>query len=142
MNEVILDTDILSEVLKAKDKAVYEQATAYQSAVGHLTTTTITLMEIVFGLQRRQQQEALTAVLRFVKQGKLIALPFDNRCAILAGELYAKLEGSGQRIGQADTMIAATAVVYQLPLVTGNQRHYQRIVDQGYNLTMDNWRES
>ncbi|MDA0244512.1 MAG: hypothetical protein OT477_13930 [Chloroflexi bacterium] len=52
------------------------------------------------------------------------------------------MEGTGQRIGQADTMITATAVVYQLHLITGNQRHYQRIVGQGYNLTMSNWRES
>ena len=43
-------------------------------------------------------------------------------------------------IGRADPMIAATAIIQGLELVTGNTAHYQRIQQLGYPLTLANWR--
>ena len=52
----------------------------------------------------------------------------------------ADLERTGQPIGFADAMIAATALQHNLTLVTGNISHYQRIQGLGYSLKLDNWR--
>ena len=38
-------------------------------------------------------------------------------------------------------MIAATALSYGLVLVTGNIAQYQHIVDRGFPLEIENWRE-
>ena len=42
----------------------------------------------------------------------------------------------------ADPLIAAIALQAQLPLVTGNTKHFARIQDLGYPLQLANWRET
>ena len=56
------------------------------------------------------------------------------------GNMYAELERSGQPIGRADPMIAATASTHGLLLVTGNVGHYARLPDLGFELRIANWR--
>jgi predicted nucleic acid-binding protein len=50
VDRTLLDTDILSEVLKAKNANVVERVTAYKAAFEQLTISAITVMEIVTGL--------------------------------------------------------------------------------------------
>jgi tRNA(fMet)-specific endonuclease VapC len=59
---------------------------------------------------------------------------------ILAGRILAALSRTGQNIGDLDPFIAAIAIVNHRPLVTNNQKHYQRIVDLGFPLALENWR--
>jgi predicted nucleic acid-binding protein len=76
-----------------------------------------------------------------------IVLPIFERVdyglpeALLTGEIYRKLEAGRKRIGLADTAIAATAVTKGLTVVTSNTEHFQRIIDLGYPLAIENWRE-
>lgn len=65
----------------------------------------------------------------------------DTEVAVLAGAIYAELERSGQPIGRADPLIAATASVHGLTLVTGNVAHYARIPELGFPLDIANWRD-
>lgn len=67
-------------------------------------------------------------------------LAFAQSTAELAGKIDAQLQRTGQSIGRADPMIAATAIERDLVLVTGNTDHYRRIVDLGLPLRLDNWR--
>ncbi len=62
MNKALLDTDILSEVGKAKDAAVAANAKTYRRSFGHDTFSTVTVMEIVGGFQKTQ------AVVRLVRR--------------------------------------------------------------------------
>ena len=50
MNKALLDTDILSEILKAKNAGVVANAIKYKEGFGHFTISVITVMEIVKGL--------------------------------------------------------------------------------------------
>ncbi|WP_250846850.1 hypothetical protein [Aquisphaera insulae] len=52
MNRALLDTDIYSEILKAIDKTVTHNATAYRQAHRRLTFSVITVMEIIQGLKK------------------------------------------------------------------------------------------
>jgi tRNA(fMet)-specific endonuclease VapC len=52
LNKSLLDTDIYSEILKAIDQNVTRNATAYRQALGRLTFSVITVMEIIQGLQK------------------------------------------------------------------------------------------
>jgi tRNA(fMet)-specific endonuclease VapC len=52
VNKALLDTDIYSEVLKAVDPNVARNAAAYRQAIGFLTISVITIMEVIQGLQR------------------------------------------------------------------------------------------
>ncbi len=52
MNKSLLDTDIYSEVLKAVDTNLNQNAVIYRKQHGFYTVSVVTLMEIVQGFQR------------------------------------------------------------------------------------------
>jgi tRNA(fMet)-specific endonuclease VapC len=57
----------------------------------------------------------------------LTVLPFDTSVARIYGELHAALTAAGRPLADADLQIAATALRFDLELVTGNLRHFSRI---------------
>ena len=65
---------------------------------------------------------------------------FDVDSACLAGGIFSKLELARQRIGVADTAVAAVALTRGLTLITSNDKHFQRVINLGYNLTLENCR--
>ena len=54
MNRSLLDTDILSEILKGINPTVARYAAVYHQAFGRYSLSSITVMEIISGLQRNQ----------------------------------------------------------------------------------------
>jgi predicted nucleic acid-binding protein len=54
-------------------------------------------------------------------------LPMDEAVLFEAVIVMRELRRSGQSIGAADSIIAATARLYGLPLVTDNVRHFKRV---------------
>ena len=138
MDKALLDTDIFSEVLKGIDPHVVAQAIAYRAIFGRYTISTITVLEIVKGLHKMQREDRIQQFLDGLTTIDLLTL--DVQSAEVAGRIYADLERTGQPIGRADPIIAAIALKHGLTLITGNQAHYQRIQDLGYELKLDNWR--
>lgn len=67
----------------------------------------------------------------------LHVLSFDAAAARRYGEVRAELERSGTPIGDADLRIAAIALSHHLKVVTGNERHFQRVPE----LEIENWLE-
>ena len=129
---------MLSEVGKAINLIVARNAMTYHRAFGFYTTSTISLMEVVQGFQRTSSTARLQRFLATLTTQEV--LPFDQTAAELAGRISGDLERTGQRIGLADPMIAAVAITNGLDLVTGNTRHFERIKQLGYPLTIANWR--
>jgi predicted nucleic acid-binding protein len=138
MDRVLLDTDILSEILKQKNSTVMERAAAYRAALGRYTFSVITVMEIVDGLHRIGSAQRIEKFVGSLSDAEV--LPLDTTASILAGKIDADLIRHGRVIGLADPMIAAIALRNELPLVTGNTDHYRYIQDLGYPLVLDNWR--
>ncbi len=138
VNESLLDTDTLSEVLKGFDPRVAKKATAYLRAFGRYTTSVLTVMEIVKGLHKQRRTKKINEFLAHMSAAEV--LPFEQDGAILAGRIFADLERTGQPIGRIDPMIAAISLQRHLTLVTGNLVHYQRIQAVGYKLKLENWR--
>jgi len=54
-------------------------------------------------------------------------LPVDEDVWKIATLLFRKLRRDGLPIGLADTLIAAIALAYGLPLVTDNAEHFRRV---------------
>jgi predicted nucleic acid-binding protein len=54
-------------------------------------------------------------------------LPYDVAAARVYGEIRSRLEQSGRPLVDADLQIAATALLHDLELVTGNVRRFQRV---------------
>ena len=138
MNKSLLDTDILSEVMRARNPALMQRALAYEGEFGRLTISVITVMEIVKGLHKVERADALQRFLAQLPATEV--LDFNTPAAEIAGRIYGDLERMGQPVGRADPMIAAIALHNNVALVTGNMEHYTRIQAQGYSLRLENWR--
>lgn len=138
MDKALLDTDILSEILKAVNRPVAVRAAAYRATWGRYTISTVTVVEVVKGLHKVRREDAIERFLSGLSSEELLTL--DVQGAELAGRIYADLELTGQTIGRADPMIAAIALQRGLTLVSGNLSHYRRIVELGYGLKLEDWR--
>jgi predicted nucleic acid-binding protein len=138
--KVLLDTDILSEVMKGRNPEVQRTAQQYLSLFGRLTISSVTITEVVKGFQKTRDERRLLSFLEFLEQND--TLPLGIKEAAHAGRIVGDLERQGIPIGHMDPLIAATALVHQMPLVTGNTRHFIRIRELGYPLILQNWREA
>jgi tRNA(fMet)-specific endonuclease VapC len=139
MNRTLLDTDIYSEILRAVNTIAIGHARSYRQAHGVLTISVINVMEMVKGFQQVQRPQKIADLLTNVAAEHV--LDFGQPEAELAGRIWGDLERTGQRIGQADPMVAAIALSHRLELATGNISHYQRIQQLGYPLGLVNWRQ-
>jgi len=138
VNKALLDTDIYSEVLKAINLTVAQNAATYRQTHRVLTLAVITMLEIVKGSQQAQATGRMQRFLNAVGREEVLSL--EAPAAELAGRIAGDLDRTGQTIGMADPIIAAIALQHNLELVTGNAAHFQRIVRLGYPLTLVNWR--
>ena len=80
--------------------------------------------------------QALTDLIR-----DLVILPVRKKEAELGGTIHGLLKRSGRAIGEIDPISAATAITYDLPLVTNNTKHYQHVVDLGFPLQIESWND-
>lgn len=138
MRKSLLDTDILSDVLRGKRVDLVARAKAYRNAHGRLTISAMTVLEIVKGLQQSERQDKIAPWLALASADEVLPLGTDE--AALAGRIYGELERTGQSIGRADPVIAATALSHGLVLVTGNTAHFERVRKLGYQLELADWR--
>jgi len=130
---MILDTDLLSAVVSPQCPP--RVARELESVQGALYTTTINWAEICCGLARHSSGKRLRERYERLVLPALEILDFDQACAEVYGLLRADLESKGLSLGEADLMIAAVALRHNLPLVSGNTRHFARVP----GLTLINW---
>jgi tRNA(fMet)-specific endonuclease VapC len=138
MDPSLLDTDIFSEVLKAKDQNVARNATVYRQQFGHYTISTPTISELVKGFQKQRREDRIQSLLNGLATEEVLS--FDRDAAVIAGRIYGELERTGQPIGRLDPQIAAIAIHHDLELITGNKKHFERVVMLGFPLRLGNWR--
>jgi predicted nucleic acid-binding protein len=136
----ILDTDILSEYLKGYDANVVRRGNRYAREHGVFTFTSVTVFEIVSGLEHKDARSQLSKVLAWLNQNEEITpLAADYRSAATIKATAAK---QGSIVELPDCLIAAVAARLDRPVVTGNTEHFQAIQHTGIKLTIENWREN
>jgi predicted nucleic acid-binding protein len=134
----LLDTDIVSELLRAVNPRVVGKGRDYLRQFGTYTTSAVSVVELVRGFQKAGRANLIDDLKVLLGQHEV--LPLDQESAIVAGMMAGRLQSMGQTIGQADPMIAGIALHHDLMLATGNTAHYERIVHLGFPLRLDNWR--
>jgi predicted nucleic acid-binding protein len=138
MEKVLLDTDILSEYLKGHDRNVAHHAADYAREHGVFTFTSVTVHEIVFGLEVKNAAAQLQKALAWLNQNEQIT-PIASDY-VDAAKIKAVARKQGSIVELADCLIAAVAVRLGLPLVTGNTEDFQAIQNTGIALRIQNWR--
>jgi len=131
----VLDTDVLSNLLKRVPSKLLVAKLAQVPATQQCTTS-ITVGELIYGASRATARtDFLLTQIERILLTDLAILPFDRDAAHRYGILRAELERQGTPLADADLRIAAITLVHGLTLVTGNERHFQRVA----NLHLDNW---
>ena len=114
---LLIDTDILIDYLKARDEAV----TFLESQLQPLYISTITVAELYAGVRDGKEKVILDDFIE-----AFIVVPITVDIAIKGG-LIRRDYGKSYGVGLADSMIASTAEIKKVSLVTLNQRHYPMI---------------
>lgn len=142
MERSLLDTDVFSELLRGRDAVLLKRADAYLSVFGRLTLSVTTVTELVDGLRRKNRADRITWVLDLIEREGHEILSIDLAAAKIAGQIFGDLHNQGQPIGRSDPFIAALAIREDIPLITGNTKHFERIQLLGYPLQLINWRDA
>lgn len=122
----LFDTDAISEVLRPRPAASYLRWLRRIPREEQFTSAVV-LGELYKGAYgspdvQRHLENIETRVLPAVT-----VLVYDAAAARLYGEVRAGLEGAGRPLADADLQIAATALLHDLELVTGNVKHFARV---------------
>ncbi|NER34142.1 MAG: type II toxin-antitoxin system VapC family toxin [Oscillatoria sp. SIO1A7] len=130
--QVVLDTDILSATLR-ENPIVMPKVNEYLAKYAKFTFSIITKYEILRGLKAKGATKQLATFEGFCTRN--VILPIADETIVKAADIYADLKRRGLPIGDADILIAASALVLGWPVVTNNEAHFQRIRD----LEVLNW---
>jgi toxin FitB len=127
---IILDTNVLSALMRsAPNKAVL--AWLNKQPRTSIWTTSVTLMEIQFGLEimpTGKRRSFLTQEFKGVLDdlGGRVAT-FDTTAAEFAAELMATRQKKGKPVELRDTMIAGIVLANHASLATRNTNHFSDI---------------
>ncbi len=118
---MLCDTNIISELARPQpNKGVWTWASQHQS----IEISTITVDELYFGLSWKPNPRIRLWLEDFL-EGYCTLLPITEKVARYAGEIRGNLQEKGQTRTQADMLIAATAAIHNLTLVTRNIRDFE-----------------
>lgn len=117
MSSVLLDSDILIEVTRARDKNLLERWDELSQSDMPLFCSPVTIAELWHGARPREHT-ALEALFAAIE-----CIPIDSRIGHRAGD-YLRLYAKSHHVELGDAFIAATAAIHGLELWTRNRRHY------------------
>lgn len=115
----LLDSNFLIDFLNNRNGAVDIMAEFDHSEVG---TSVICIAEVLEGLAPKK----LILFNEFVGEIKVYAVNIET--AVVFASIRKSLRRSGNLIENMDLLIAATCMANDLILVTGNKRHFERII--------------
>ena len=117
MKSVLIDSDILIEVSRARDKAILSRWDQLSQGDAPLMCSPVTVAEIWHGA-RPQEHSAILALFNAID-----CISIDIKIGQRAGE-YLKQYARSHHIELGDALIAATVSIHKLELWTRNRKHY------------------
>ena len=117
MKSVLIDSDILIEVSRARDSGILTKWDALSRGSAALFCSPVTVAELWHGA-RQPEDKILEALFAAVQ-----AIPIDAEIGQRAG-VYMRQYAKSHGVELGDALIAATASLHELQLWTRNRRHY------------------
>lgn len=117
---MLIDTDVLIWYLRGNQQA-YE---AIENLNG-FSVSVVTYMELVQGMRNKQELNSLRQALR----GWNAQVLYLSEEISAKAMFYVEQHFLSHSLELADALIGATAIAHGLPLLTGNDRHYQMLGD-------------
>jgi predicted nucleic acid-binding protein len=122
----LIDTSILIAVQRGQLDPVHLRRESDDQPVA---IAAITASELLHGVHRLTSAVARTRAERFVETvlALIPVIPFDLEVARVHARLDAELSAAGTLVGDADLMIAATAVALDYRIATRDRRSFPKI---------------
>jgi len=111
---LLIDTDVLIDYLRGKQEAV----DYVDNLTAPLFLSVITVAELYAGVRDGAERTQLDAFINAFS-----TVPLDREIGVTGG-LYRRDYGKSHGTGLADALIAATARLHSLTLVTLNKKHF------------------
>jgi predicted nucleic acid-binding protein len=116
MSDYLLDTNILIRYFRQEQG--FRDLLGKLAADDWLCISAITRLEVVRGMRPHERQ------VTFELLNSVETIHVTSEVADRAGELMYGWQKRGVTLGEADALIAATALQYNLSLVTTNAKHF------------------
>ena len=117
MKSILVDSDILIEVSRARDDVILARWKDLSQSVNPLLCSPVTVAEVWHGA-RPLEHAALSALFEAID-----CVPIDLRIGQRAGD-YLRQYSKSHHVELGDARIAATAAVHKRDLWTRSRRHY------------------
>lgn len=127
----LLDTDIIIYWIKGNKKI---SGNVVSIGFNNVLSSIITKAELLYGAYKSKKVEKNLETIHNLSE-KIQFLDFSDSCQHNYARIKVELENKGMILDDFDIMIAATAIAYDLILVTNNLKHFSRIP----NLIIENW---
>ncbi len=120
----ILDTNVCIQILKGTSQLIKTRIANISNE--DIALPSVVRFELSYGANKSQNPEKKQALIpEFL--GSFSSIPLDDQIAEKCGEIRAALERVGTPIGPYDLIIAATAIVKDVTLVTHNIKEFSRV---------------
>ncbi len=117
MEKTCIDTNVLIEMGRRKLISIIDRDYGFY-------IPSIVLYEYLRGLVLLGRDPDLV---KYELEQRFNIIWLDNRVLKIASKIYAKLYRNGQLIPDPDILIAASCILYKIPLATYNIDHFKRI---------------
>jgi predicted nucleic acid-binding protein len=117
----LCDTNIISDLARPQPNS---GVLKWSVEISSIALSVITLEEISYGLTSKPNARIQAWFQQFLHSYCQI-IPVTPEIGLCAGEMRGKLRNQGKTRSQADMLIAATAQIHQLTLVTRNIRDFE-----------------
>jgi tRNA(fMet)-specific endonuclease VapC len=128
----LLDTNTIIRYLNGRAPNVRTKLQA--TPLTDLAVSAITVAELRFGAAKSTDPTKALAA-QDTLLSVIATIPFERAAADAYGPIRAHLERQGTPIGANDLLIAATALAYQLMVVTHNVNEFSRVS----GLVVEDW---
>jgi tRNA(fMet)-specific endonuclease VapC len=119
-NRLVVDTSVFIEHLRARDKS--KSSLFMLGRETEIVVSSITVYELYCGSKSPEKWLDVSTILT-----NLPVIPFDESCAKQASLIYHELISKNKIIEVRDILIAASSIAIQIPLMTLNKKHFDRI---------------
>ncbi|PIV09087.1 hypothetical protein COS31_00200 [Candidatus Roizmanbacteria bacterium CG02_land_8_20_14_3_00_36_15] len=120
----LVDSDVVIDFLNKIPTAVNFFKKNLNSEI---LLSVISWLEIVYGFKKSNSVKKLKLFQEFIRDNQIVTLPVDEKMAGEYLNLRISLEEKKVPLSDFDLLIAATAFVNNLTLVTRNTKHFKRI---------------
>lgn len=137
----LLDTNIVSEPPKPMpDRKTVTNIETYSDFSAISSVVWYELLKGIYTLPEGSRKDKLMRYACDTVKYVYPIIPYDDHCAALHADIYARMMKNGTPVSPFDMQIAATALANNMILVTRNVKDFAPIQAE-YSLCVENWFE-